>query len=82
MKPLKIHCERIDRNCALRGSYAHFCGRNTQHEDEKMDTQQRNVTLHELHFLGTAQWSWEKIWNAVVADADLILNSTMQYTLG
>ena len=40
------------------------------------------MTLHELHFLGTAQWSWEKIWNAIGADADLILNSTMQYTLG
>ena len=78
MRPLMIPCEGINRNCALRGIYAYFCSRNRQHEDKELDTQQRNVTPHEFHFLGIAPWSWADIWNVVGADADLMLNSAMR----
>ena len=33
---IKIQCEKINRNCALRGSYAYFCDRNRQYEDKEL----------------------------------------------
>ena len=39
--------------------------------------EQSGVKLPEFHFVGTDQWSWAEIWNAVGVDASLILNRTM-----
>ena len=77
MRPLKIPCGKIDRNCALEGRCAYCCKEDSQYEDEELHMQQRDVNLGELHFLGTAQWSWGEIWNAAGGDAVLMLNSTV-----
>ena len=36
LMPRKIQCEKINRNCALRVSYAYFCDRHRQYEDKEL----------------------------------------------
>ena len=68
-------------NCASRGIYAYFYGGNSQYEDNELNMEQRDVKLPEFRFLGTAQWSWAAVWNAVDADAGLISNNMVHSKL-
>ena len=36
VRPSKIQCEKIDRNCALKGSCAYFHGRNRQYDGKEL----------------------------------------------
>ena len=51
--PLKIPCGEINRNCTLNDRCAYFCKKDSQFEDDELNTEWSDVKLHEFHF--TAQ---------------------------
>ena len=55
---IKIQCEEINRNCALRCSCADFCDRIKQYGDKELWKWQHLHYFNCSCFLGTDQWVW------------------------